>query len=220
MATTPSHRNGSERYTVRVNPVPQAAQWRVRLELADATGAIVDAADVEGVVFDTAAQAEAAGWQLADEWMQRMHALRVPIGFDERTLLVGCAHAVARCPACALSHTFRELAGERLCARCHADLTIALRIHLNGCTDIAIRRSHAAVRTAELAGTRNREIRDATEVALAESEVPRGSAQRTRQRPPGRTCPVCEQPLEPGQGVSFQRGELIHLTCYEKHRRR
>ena len=28
-------------------------------------------------------------------------------------------------------------------------------------------------------------------------------------------CPVCELMIEPGQPVSFQRGELLHLGCYE-----
>lgn len=220
MATTPSDPSAEARYTVRVNAVPHGAQWRVRLELADTTGAVVNQADVDDVLFDTAAQAEAAGWQLADQWMQRMHALRLPLGFEERSLLVACAHPVARCAACALAHTFRELAGERRCARCHEDLIVPLRVHLTECPDVAIRRSHAAVRTAELNGKRNRQVRDATELSVAESEVLRDAAQRTRQRKTGRACPVCRRPLEPGQGVSFQHGRLIHLACYEQHLRR
>ena len=28
-------------------------------------------------------------------------------------------------------------------------------------------------------------------------------------------CPVCELMIEPGQPVSFQHGELLHLACYE-----
>ena len=30
-----------------------------------------------------------------------------------------------------------------------------------------------------------------------------------------RGCPACEKPIEPGAPVSFQHGELLHLSCYE-----
>lgn len=219
-SNTPFTRNGEQRYTVCVTPMARGGKWSVRLELAHATGAIVNEADLDDLLFATALEAEAAGWRLAEEWMQRTHALRQPLTLDERTLLVGCAHAVARCAECTLSHTFFELAGERSCARCHRDLIVALRMHLTECADAAIRRSNAAVRAAALTAKRNREVREATGVIRTESEVLRTAAQRARRRPPGKACPVCEQPIAPGQGVSFQDGELIHLACYETSRRR
>jgi hypothetical protein len=29
----------------------------------------------------------------------------------------------------------------------------------------------------------------------------------------GQACPVCSKPIEPGDGVSFQHGQLMHLAC-------
>jgi hypothetical protein len=31
-----------------------------------------------------------------------------------------------------------------------------------------------------------------------------------------RVCAVCEQVVEPGDRVSFQHGDLLHLDCYER----
>ena len=30
----------------------------------------------------------------------------------------------------------------------------------------------------------------------------------------GQPCRICDKRIEPGEAVSFQEGELIHMTCY------
>jgi hypothetical protein len=32
----------------------------------------------------------------------------------------------------------------------------------------------------------------------------------------GQNCSVCRDSILPGENVAFQRGDLIHLACYEQ----
>src|SRR5687767_10243019 len=127
---------------------------------------------------------------------------------NERALLMACTHGVARCAPCRLVHGFFELMDDRLCARCQCDLISEVRCHLWQCPEIAVRRARRAVDKSEALGKSSRQLRDIAGVTRAESEATRTSTQ-TAQRPAA-GCPHCEQPIEPGQGVSFQHGELIH----------
>jgi hypothetical protein len=209
-----SERPTTRRYTVRVSAAEIGPQWAARLEISDPSGVVYEA-ELSDVLFSSAAEAEAAGWRLAEEWVQRT-ADAPPQ--DDRRLLMQCDHPVARCEACAISHGFFELVSDRFCARCRRDLIAQVHVHLNACPDLAIRRSHAAIRTAQLLGKHNREIRDAAGVTRAESDSLRESARAVRGAPSARDCSHCGRPIEPGEGVSFQRGTLMHLRCYERRR--
>jgi hypothetical protein len=199
------------RYTVRVSAMEIGDQWAARLEISDATG-VLHAAEPRDVRFATAAEAEVAGWRLAEQWVQRTTDAPPP---DDRRLLMQCDHPIARCDVCAISHGFYQLVSDRFCARCRRDLVTQVRAHVNECPDLAIRRAQAAIRTAEVLGKHNREIRDATGVTVAESDSLRESARAVRGAPITRGCSRCGRAIEPGEGVSFQRGALMHRRCYE-----
>lgn len=207
-----SGRPTTRRYTVRVSAAETGDQWAARLEISDATG-VIHEAELSDVLFATEAEAEVAGWRLAEQWVQRTTDAPPP---DDRRLLMQCDHPIARCDACAISHGFYELVSDRFCARCRGDLATQVRAHVNECSDLAIRRAHAAIRTAEVLGKHNRELRDATGVTLAESDSLRESARAVRGAPSARGCSHCGQAIEPGEGVSFQRGALMHRRCYER----
>ena len=32
-------------------------------------------------------------------------------------------------------------------------------------------------------------------------------------------CAVCGKPIKPGEGAAIDRGEVMHLACYEKRTR-
>jgi hypothetical protein len=32
----------------------------------------------------------------------------------------------------------------------------------------------------------------------------------------GQPCLICSEPIKPGERVSFQHGELVHMTCYNE----
>jgi hypothetical protein len=32
----------------------------------------------------------------------------------------------------------------------------------------------------------------------------------------GQSCFICSEPIKPGEAVSFQDGELVHMTCYNE----
>ncbi len=34
------------------------------------------------------------------------------------------------------------------------------------------------------------------------------------------TCAVCRKPIKPGDGMAIDRGKIMHLTCYEKSKRK
>ena len=34
------------------------------------------------------------------------------------------------------------------------------------------------------------------------------------------TCAVCTKPIKPGDGVAIDRGQLMHIGCYEKATRK
>jgi len=34
------------------------------------------------------------------------------------------------------------------------------------------------------------------------------------------TCTVCDKPIKPGDGVAIDRGQLMHIVCYEKATRK
>jgi hypothetical protein len=65
-------------------------------------------------------------------------------------------------------------------------------------------------------------LRDSAAVSRAESETFRKAARQSRHRRSlsdvSGGCPVCSFAIAPGDGVSFQRGQLIHLACYEGRR--
>ena len=151
--------------------------------------------------------------------MSETHNAIAPLTDGERLALMQCDHAVARCPACSLSHRFSELARDRFCARCRADLFSELRVHLRGCPDTMMNRSRAAIRTAEDARKESRRVRDAAAVSRAESEVLRKDASTARAGR-DRVCPVCGLHMLPGEHVSFQHGKLLHLACWENQRQR
>ena len=137
---------------------------------------------------------------------------------DERVKLIRCPHPVVRCPVCGLRHRFLELARERLCARCHVDLTRQVRAHFQECpAPLGERRE--VVATTQL-GSKNR-IRETAEQTRIERETPSGAQSgaegEDQIRPRG--CPVCALPVLAGDAVSFQRGKLWHLSCYESARR-
>ena len=35
----------------------------------------------------------------------------------------------------------------------------------------------------------------------------------------GQPCFICSEPIKPGEGVSFQDGELVHMKCYNEQPR-
>jgi hypothetical protein len=215
--------SGARRYAVHVTAVRRGDRWGVRLELTADTGVVVNRANVADLVFESAAEAEAAGWRLADDWISRLTSGREaddarPLASEERALLVGCDHAIARCHDCGLHHNFFELYGDRYCARCRADLGPAVRRHLRECDKILIRRAAAATEQSQAVLKENRRVRDAGDVARAEAEATRADARRTRARrpkPAGSVCRLCDAPLIPGQPVSFRQGALVHLACYQ-----
>lgn len=212
------------RYTLHVTPAAHGDGWGVRLKLTDAGGTVINSATVSDVVFPTATDAEVAGWHLADEWISRLTTVSgpadaEPLAAEERSLLIGCDHAVARCDACRLHHRLFELYADRFCARCRVDLTVAVRRHLRECPEIVIRRSEAVGATMHVALKENHRIRDAADVTRIESEALRQEAQRTRARrtkPAGGLCRVCDRAVDPGSPVSFRNGAIVHLACYER----
>ena len=133
----------------------------------------------------------------------------------DRARLLSCQHYVARCDDCELAHHLWELAAERLCARCHRDLTPELRRHATECPDAGMRPAAvgAAVGSANGDGARSRG-------RAADGPAPGGAA-RHAASPVGRTsgCPLCAQMVEPGEPVSFRFGRVCHLRCYEATRR-
>lgn len=211
------------RYTLHVTPVAHGDRWSVRLKLTDAAGTVINNGTVS-VLFPTATEAEVAGWKLADEWISRLTTVSTvadpePLAAEERSLLIGCDHAVARCDACRLHHRLFELYADRFCARCRADLTASVRHHLTECAEIVIRRSEAVGATIEIALKENQRIRDATDVTRIESEALRQEAKRARThrpKPAAGRCQVCDRAVDPGSPVSFRHGALVHLACYER----
>jgi hypothetical protein len=216
------------RYTIEVTPVERGHRWGVRLALLDGMGSVINNATVGDLLFETAAEAEAAGWRLADDWIRRLTAGgrgrnddHEPITPAERQLLVACRHAIARCEACRLHHNFFELYADRYCARCRGDLLPELRRHLHSCPEIVVRRAIVATETSQTVFKENRQIRESAGVVRAESEALRAETRRgraRRQKSPGRMCPMCQRGLEPGEPVSFRQGVIVHLACYEARR--
>jgi hypothetical protein len=213
----------ARRYSVHVTVVPRGDRWGVCLELTSDTGAILNRAHVADLVFDAVADAEAAGWRLADEWISRLTGPPVaddaPLEPEERGMLMGCDHPVARCRGCGLHHRLFELQADRHCARCRADLTAEVRRHVRECRQILIRRAAAATDASRAALKENRRVREAGGVARAEAEAIRAEAKRTRARRVetfGSMCRLCDRPVIPGQPVSFRHGVLVHLACYER----
>ena len=129
-------------------------------------------------------------------------SIDAPLHPDARGLLMQCDHRIAYCQACRLGHTLFELVRDRFCARCRADLMPEIHAHYGQCEEIARRRDRTAVSTA-----------DAPAQQSADSDLRRRPARDVHTKP---GCPMCGVPILPGQNVSFQRGTLLHMTCYEE----
>lgn len=35
---------------------------------------------------------------------------------------------------------------------------------------------------------------------------------------PAPTCPICSEPIQPGDSVAFTDGDMVHVRCYTKDR--
>jgi hypothetical protein len=73
MATMPS----AGPFDVQVTPIETPdGRWVVRIALSDASGNVVTNTEVTAVLFSTPAEADRAGWTIADGWLQRLRELR------------------------------------------------------------------------------------------------------------------------------------------------
>ncbi len=109
----------------------------------------------------------------------------------ERVVLSWCSQPIATCQHCGRVATAEQLAATEtpsLCPVCRADLGVLVRAHLHQCVDVATRRAGDVVREPQSTGTARRHPYE---------------------------CPICARHIEPGEPVSFQRGSLLHLACYE-----
>ena len=217
--TTVSLGGSGVTYTVRVTATPRNEQWVVTLELVGPTGAAVAHSGLLQFKFATAAAAETAGWHVANEWLQRV---RGALTDEDRSQLMHCDHFVARCDTCVLSHRFFELVRDRYCARCRADLSPRVRLHLFECPDLALRRAEAAIRRATPLATDDGDTSDSRHVAPVEIDhvpaVPRRGHRRgsgTNSESGRNGCGICRSVIVPGERVSFQHGSILHLECYE-----